>query len=129
VYGVDVQPEMVEICRRRAAEAGTRRVEVLQSSETQVPLPDAIADLVLVSVVLHEAQDRVAFLREASRLLKPEGEIALIEFRKQDGPPGPPKEIRLSEAEVAAVAGAAGLRVREQRALNDPLLLFRLAVL
>ncbi|MGH2355088.1 MAG: class I SAM-dependent methyltransferase, partial [Chloroflexota bacterium] len=91
------------------------------------PLPDSIADLFLVSMVLHEATDRAAFLREARRLLKPGGEVALIEFRKQDGPPGPPKEVRLSEADVAAVAGAAGLRVREQRALNDLHLLFHLA--
>ena len=45
VYGVDVQPEMVEACRQRAAEAGVRQVEVLQSSETHVPLADGIADL------------------------------------------------------------------------------------
>jgi ubiquinone/menaquinone biosynthesis C-methylase UbiE len=127
VYGVDVQPEMVEMCRQRAAEAGARQVEVVRSSETHVPLPAGTADLVFVSVVLHEAEDRAAFLREARRLLKPGGEVALIEFRKQDGPPGPPEERRLSEADVAAVAGAAGLRVREQRGLNDHLLLFHLA--
>lgn len=127
VYGVDLQPEMVEACRARAAAARARWVEVVRSTETEVPLPDGIADVVLISVVLHETNDRVAFLREARRLLKPGGEIALIEFRKVDGSPGPPKEIRLSEAEVAAVAAAAGLRVREQRALNDLHLLFQLA--
>src|SRR5262245_48790740 len=98
VYGVDVEPAMVEACRRSAAAAGAQRIEVVHSSETHVPLPDGIADLVFVSVVLHEAEDRVAFLREARRLLKPGGEVALIEFRQQDGPPGPPKAVRLSEA-------------------------------
>ena len=126
VYGVDVQPEMLEACRARAADAGVE-VELVRSEETHVPLPDGIADLVLISVVLHEAKDRAAFLGEARRLLKPGGEVAVIEFRKQDGPPGPPKEIRLSEADVAAVAEAAGLRVREQRALDDLHLLFHLA--
>jgi ubiquinone/menaquinone biosynthesis C-methylase UbiE len=126
VYGVDVQPEMVEACRQRAAEAGARQVEVLRSGETDVPLPDGIADLVLVSLVLHEARDRAAFLREARRLLKPGGEVAVIEFRKEAETPGPPKEVRLSEADVAAVAEAAGLRLREQRGLNDLHVLFRL---
>ena len=128
VYGVDVQPEMVEACRKRAAEAGAAQVEVIHSSATQVPLPDAVADRVLISMVLHESKDRVAFLREARRLLKPGGEVALIEFRKQDRPPGPPKEVRLSEEEVATVAQAAGLRVREQRDLNDLHLLYQLGV-
>ena len=127
VYGVDSQPEMVEACRRRAAEAGAPHVQVIRSDAVRVPLPDAIADLVLIAWVLHEVQDRVAFLREARRLLKPGGGAALIEFRKQDGLWGPPMEVRLSEAEVAAVAGAAGLRVREQRELDDGHLLYLLA--
>jgi hypothetical protein len=63
----------------------------------------------------------------ARRLLEPGGEVALIEFRKLDGSPGPPKEVRLSEEEVAAAAGAAGLRVREQRGLNEHLVLYHLA--
>ena len=127
VYGVDVQPEMVEACRQRAAEAGARQVEVVRSSEAHVPLPDGIADLVLASVVLHEAKDRAAFLREARRLLRPDGEVAVIEFRKEEGTPGPPLERRLSEGDVAAVAEAAGLRVRAQRALNEQLFLSHLA--
>ncbi len=127
VYAVDVQPEMLAACRARAAEAGVQGIEFVQSDGIHVPLPDGVADQVLISVVLHESKDRAAFVREARRLLKPGGEVALIEFRKQDGPPGPPKEVRLSEEEVAAVAGAAGLRVREQRALNDLHLLYHLA--
>jgi ubiquinone/menaquinone biosynthesis C-methylase UbiE len=127
VYGVDVQPEMIEACRTRAAEVSAQQIELVQSDGTRVPLPDGIADLVLISVVLHEAKDRAAFLREARRLLKPSGEVVVIEFKKQDGPPGPPKEIRLSEADVAAVAEAAGLGVREQRTLNDLHLMFHLA--
>ncbi len=127
VYGVDVQPEMVEACQQRAAEAGARQIEVLQPTETHVPLPDGIADLVLASVVLHEAKDRVAFLREARRLLKAGGAVAVIEFRKEAEAPGPPKEVRLSEAEVAAAAEAAGMRVRERRELDDLHMLFHLA--
>jgi thioredoxin reductase/predicted methyltransferase len=127
VYGVDAEPEMVEACRRRAADAGAQHVRVIRSHGEHVPLPDAIADLVLIAWVLHEVQDRVAFLRQARRLLKPGGGAALIEFRKQDGLWGPPMEVRLSEAEVAAVAGAAGLRVREQHGLDDGHLLYLLA--
>ena len=127
VYGVDVQPEMLEACRERAAAAGVSGVELVQSDGIHVPLPDAVADLVFVSVVLHETKDRAAFLREARRLLKPAGEVALIEFTKWDGPPGPPRERRLSAEEIAAVAGDAGLRVLEQRTLNDLHVLYHLA--
>ncbi len=128
VYGVDVQPEMVDACRRRAAEAGATRVEVVRSDESRVPLPDAIADRVLLAFVLHEADDQQALLGEVRRLLKPDGEVACIEWRKQEGPPGPPREHRLSEEEAAALADAAGLRVIGRHALNDYHYLLRLAV-
>lgn len=123
VYGVDTQPEMVEACRRRAAEAGMHNVEVHLSSTTQVPLPDSIADVVLISAVLHEAEDRTALLREARRLLAPGGAVALIELREEVGPPGSP---RISAAEIGVVAGAVGLRVRQQQDLDDQNVLFRL---
>src|ERR687885_2285006 len=37
VYGVDVQPEMVEACRQRAAEAGARQMEVIPSNAMPAP--------------------------------------------------------------------------------------------
>ena len=69
------QPEMVEACRRRAAEAGVQNVEVIRSDAAHVPLPDATAELVLIAWVLHEVPDRVALLREARRLLDPFGQF------------------------------------------------------
>jgi len=38
--------------------------------------------------------------REVARILKPEGKLAIIEFKKIEGPPGPPLHIRLSQEEV-----------------------------
>jgi 2-polyprenyl-3-methyl-5-hydroxy-6-metoxy-1,4-benzoquinol methylase len=123
VYAVDTQPEMVEACRRRVAEAGVRNVEVRLSSPAHVPLPDGIAGRVLISLVLHEADNPTALLREARRLLEPGGEVALVELREETGPPGAP---RLSAKEVASAAAAAGLRVRRQQDLDGGHLLYHL---
>jgi SAM-dependent methyltransferase len=128
VYGVDVQPEMVEVCRRRAAEAGLRRVEVLQSTETRVPLPDGVADRVFVAFVLHEADDQAAFLGEARRLLRPGGEVAIVEWQPKAGPAGPPREHRVSTDEIVSLASPTGLRLLAERALNDSHYLVRLGV-
>jgi SAM-dependent methyltransferase len=125
VYGVDVQPEMVEVCRQRATEAGVHNVKVHLSAGSQVPLPDGIAGIVLVSLVLHEVEDPVALLREARRLLAPGGEVAVIELPKDVGPPGAP---RLSAEEVASATGAAGLSVRQQQNLDGQHLLYRLSM-
>ena len=42
-------------------------------------------------------------LPEVVRVLKPNGLLAIVEFKKIDGPPGPPQHIRLSPEDVAAI--------------------------
>jgi SAM-dependent methyltransferase len=110
VYAVDVEPSMLDLCRRRAEEAGLTGIETVHSAETQIPLPDATADRVLIAFVLHEADDVAALLREAARLLRPGGEIAVAEWRKAEGTPGPPLDHRIGEDDLAGFAAQGGLR-------------------
>src|SRR5918995_1330121 len=37
VYAVDVQPSLLEVCRRRAAEAGVSGIETVHSEESHIP--------------------------------------------------------------------------------------------
>jgi SAM-dependent methyltransferase len=110
VYAVDVEPAMLDRCRRRAAKAGLTGIETVHSAETQIPLPDATADRVLIAFVLHEADDVAALLREAARLLRPGGAIAVAEWRTADGTPGPPLDLRIGEDDLAGFAAQVGLR-------------------
>jgi ubiquinone/menaquinone biosynthesis C-methylase UbiE len=41
-------------------------------------------------------------LKEVARVLKPGGRLAVVEFKKIDGPPGPPIGIRLSPRQTEA---------------------------
>jgi SAM-dependent methyltransferase len=119
VYGVDVQAEPLQVCGRRADEAGLRNVQTVLWEARAVPLPDGTADRILVSLVLHETEDPVAFLREARRLLAPEGSIAIVELAKQTGPPGWPSGPRVSPEDVARFAAAAGLVAGVPSPLNE----------
>ena len=110
VYAVDVEPPMLDLCRHRAKEAGLTNVETVHSAETHIPLPDATADRVLIAFVLHEADDVAAMLREAARLLRPGGEIAVAEWLKAEGTPGPPLDHRIGEDDLTHYAAQAGLR-------------------
>ncbi len=56
-----------------------------------------------MSTVLHDfVDDRIdrGVLNEILRVVKPAGRLAVMEFKKIDGPPGPPKHIRLSPEDV-----------------------------
>lgn len=108
VYAVDVQPAMVQRVREQAQAQGLSQVEALQSEENRVPLPDGAADAALVAMVLHEAEDQVAFLREVRRVVRPGGRIAIIEWNKVEMEMGPPLHERMDAQEVRSRTGAAG---------------------
>ncbi|HLZ20807.1 MAG TPA: class I SAM-dependent methyltransferase [Ktedonobacterales bacterium] len=119
VFAGDVQGEMLSAVRSRVAEQGLENVRVVKTSDTELPLPPGTCDLVLLAFTLHEVSQRSRFLHRASRLLKPGGHIAVLEWEKHETPVGPPLEDRISPEELIADAGAAGLSLEEQRALNE----------
>jgi ubiquinone/menaquinone biosynthesis C-methylase UbiE len=78
VIGVDSSPAMIAASRQRlGAEADLRL-----SDGTQIPVEDACADLVLISLVLHSIPraDAVDLLTEARRALAPGGRVVVTDF-------------------------------------------------
>ena len=72
-----------------------------------------VLDLGLLATVLHdlvEAGNEAGTLTETDRLVKPGGTLAIVEFKKIDGPPGPPRHIRLAPEEVEALVGPYGFQ-------------------
>ena len=82
VVAVDLQPQMLEGLRRRAARAG-----LLERVETRVAAPDRLGvadlagavDFVLAFAVVHEMPAADAFFTEAAAALKPGGTLLLAE--------------------------------------------------
>jgi len=107
VFAVDLWPEGLAILKDKAREGGLGNLRTLLADVSQpLPLPDGSVDLALLATVLHdltEAGQAEGALTELARLVKPGGRLAVLEFKKIQGPPGPPLAIRLSPGEVAAL--------------------------
>jgi arsenite methyltransferase len=111
-YGVDFTPEMLDLARRNAAEAGVSNVEFLDGRIDAVPLPDASVDVIISNCVVNLAVDKPAVFNEMHRLLRPGGRIGISDVVTED---------RLTAAEraergsyVGCIAGA--LPISEYRA-------------
>jgi arsenite methyltransferase len=111
-YGVDFTPEMLELARRNAIEAGATNVEFLEGRIEAVPLPAASIDVVVSNCVINLSVDKPAVFAEMYRLLRAGGRVGLSDVVTED---------RLSDAEraergsyVGCIAGA--LAISQYRA-------------
>jgi SAM-dependent methyltransferase len=77
VYGLDMTPEMVALARANAAAAGVGNVEFLHGYLEDIPLPEASVDVVISNCVINLAADKPTVLREAARVLRPGGRVAV----------------------------------------------------
>jgi len=103
IYAVDLWEEGINQLTSAIRQQGILNVRALLSNVERTLLPDGSVDLCLMASVLHDliAIDKAeGTLNEVVRVLKPGGELAIIEFMKIPPPPGPPTDIRLTPVQV-----------------------------
>ena len=72
----------------------------VKTEEHSIPLDDEIADLVFMINLHHEMESPTLILEEAYRILKPSGNIFIVDWKKQNMNEGPPLKIRCLPEEV-----------------------------
>lgn len=100
VLAVDIQPEMLDIIRKRMKERGVSNVKPVLGAITDPKLPPNSVDLILLVDVYHEFSHPWEMTQAMVRSLKPGGRLVLVEYRMED-PSVPIKLVhKMSEAQV-----------------------------
>ena len=84
VIAVDIQPEMLQELSRRCERNNLKNVEMILGLPHDPKLPTGKVDLILMVDVYHEFSNPVEMLTSMRESLKPNGRIALVEFRGED---------------------------------------------
>jgi ubiquinone/menaquinone biosynthesis C-methylase UbiE len=79
IYDVDAQDEMLLLLRHKLDEAGISNVDLIHAEADNTGLAAGSCDLLFAANVWHEFDDRAAVLKEAARVLKVGGQIAILD--------------------------------------------------
>ncbi len=84
VYGVDIQPEMLQILEESLEKEGITNVEPVLGGADDPNLPTGVIDWILLVDVYHEFSEPEGMLARMRDSLAPGGRVALLEYRLED---------------------------------------------
>jgi SAM-dependent methyltransferase len=103
-YGLDMTDDMLGLARENQRKAGVQNVEFLKGEIEHIPLPDNSVDVIISNCVINLSGDKDQVLREAYRVLKPGGRLAVSDVVTRGAVP---EEVRKSMLLwIGCIAGA-----------------------
>jgi arsenite methyltransferase len=116
VIGVDMTPDMVSKARQNAEKIGTTNVEFRLGEIEHLPIADNSADIIMSNCVINLSPDKRSVYRDAYRVLKPGGRLAISDVVATAPVP---KEVQQDLALLSECVGGAALIEDIEAMLED----------
>jgi ubiquinone/menaquinone biosynthesis C-methylase UbiE len=111
VYGIDISSQAIDRIRRKAENEGLSNLELITGKAEETVPCSSCADIVFFGDVLHDFQDPTRVVSNARRIVKPNGKLANLDWKKTPTDIGPPNAIRFDEATAISLIESAGFKV------------------
>ncbi len=95
LFAIDVQRDLLKRIHTEATKRGLKNIKIIWADLEQPKaskLADQMLDLVLVSNLLFQLENKAAILQEARRVLKPSGRLVVIDWLDSFNGMGPHKK-------------------------------------
>lgn len=84
VYAADTDQSLLRSIENNAKQEGLNNIQTILVTEKNLTLPERSLDLIFMRNVCHHLEDRVEYFKRLKSALKPEGRVAIIEYRRSN---------------------------------------------
>jgi ubiquinone/menaquinone biosynthesis C-methylase UbiE len=113
VYAVDINKEMLAYLEKRMRELKVTNVTPILARPNDPLLPTPV-DRFLIVDVWHHIEDQPGYLALMKKLLKPGGQVVMIDFHKRDLPVGPPIGMKIAREDLLKQMQANGFELAKE---------------
>lgn len=112
VYAIEKEREMVRYLRNNIRREGLENVvRIVHAPAERTGLEESSVDAVFIVNVFHDILDHNSLLTEIHRILKENGTVVNIDWKKKHSPFGPPLQIKISMKNEVEIFGRNGFRL------------------
>jgi arsenite methyltransferase len=111
IYAVDVSPDMVVHLNRHIRDLKLKNVVSILAAPDDPLLADASVDRFFICDTWHHIENHTRYLALLKKMLKPGGQIVMVDFKKIQTPMGPPMEMRIDRDDLAKEMETNGFRL------------------
>jgi ubiquinone/menaquinone biosynthesis C-methylase UbiE len=115
VYAVDIDASAIEKVKQKAKVEGLNNINARAGKAEDTVFCKSCADFIFYSMDLHDFSDSVKVLQNAKQMIKPNGQLLDLDWKKIEMPFGPPVSIRFSEEKASGLIESAGFTVTDVR--------------
>jgi ubiquinone/menaquinone biosynthesis C-methylase UbiE len=108
VYGLDANPASIAALQEQADKEGLKNLYLTSGRAEETIVCEHCADILFFGIALHDFQDAPKVLENARRILKPEGKLVDLDWKKEETAFGPPQHIRFDEKKALRLIEEAG---------------------
>lgn len=117
VYALDIQKPVLDIIRAKAKLEHLLNIEPVWTDLDEPhgsKLKDKFLDFVVIANILFQAEKKENLFREAYRILRAGGRLAVVEWDDTPAPMGPPLNLRVKKESAKSLALQAGLELEKE---------------
>jgi arsenite methyltransferase len=114
IYAVDINPDMIVHMNQRIRDKKLKNVATVLSLPDDPLLMDASINRFFICNTYHHIENRPSYIARMKKMLKPGGQIIVVDYKKEALPVGPPPEMKMAREDVIKEMESNGFKLAKE---------------